>query len=83
MHIYHSLTRNQYICCVCACVCVSVQSQLEEMEWISGMAQMRSCLFVVRRCARLLMLGDTRSDVNMLLCVGGSELREAEGKMGR
>lgn len=53
------------------------------MEWISAMAQMRSCLFVVRRCARLLMPGDTRSDVNMLLCVGGSELREAEGKMGR
>lgn len=65
------------------CVCVCEQSQLEEMEWISAMAQMRSCLFVVRRCARLLMPGDTRSDVNMLLCVGGSELREAEGKMGR
>lgn len=47
------------------------------------MAKMRRCLFVVRGCGRLLMLGDTRSDVNMLLCAGGSELKEAEGKMGR
>lgn len=36
-------------------------------EW--KMAEMRSCLFVVRGCGRLLVLGDTWSDVNVLLCV--------------